>query len=117
MEILAFILTALVALEHFYILYLEMFALSSPAARRIFRLSEQDLANPKIRVLFANQGLYNGFLAAGLMFSLLVQQVTLTCFFLICVIIAAIYGAITANNGILFKQGLPAVLSLAAYFF
>ncbi|BFU60545.1 MULTISPECIES: DUF1304 domain-containing protein [Rodentibacter] len=116
MEILASILTALVALEHFYILYLEMFALNSPVARRIFKLTEQDLANPKIKVLFANQGLYNGFLAAGLVFSLSVQQVALTYFFLICVIIAAIYGAITANKGILFKQGLPAVLAFAAYF-
>lgn len=116
MEILAHILTALVAIEHFYILYLEMFALNSPTARRIFSLSEQDLANAKIKTLFANQGLYNGFLAAGLVFSLLMQQIAFTYFFLTSVIIAAIYGAFTANKGILLKQGLPAVLALTAYF-
>lgn len=111
---LAAILTALVAVEHFYILYLEMGALDSAAARRIFRLNEADLANPKIRTLFANQGLYNGFLAAGLIFSLLIQQPSLGCFFLMCVIIAAIYGAFTAHRSIFVKQGLPAVLALIA---
>lgn len=68
MSILAYILTTLVALEHFYIMYLEMFALNSPKARQIFNLDEQTAINPKIQLLFANQGLYNGFLASGLIF-------------------------------------------------
>ncbi|KMK51151.1 membrane protein [[Actinobacillus] muris] len=112
---LADILTVLVAVEHFYILYLEIFALDSAAARRIFRLDDSDLANPKIRTLFANQGLYNGFLGAGLVFSLWIQQPLVIDFFLICVIIAAVYGAFTANRSILFKQGLPAVLAFIAH--
>ena len=115
MSILAYILTTLVALEHFYIMYLEMFALNSPKARKIFNLDEQTASNPKIQLLFANQGLYNGFLAAGLIFSLCFPQSTVTYFFLSCVILAAVYGAISAKNkGILMKQGLPAVLALVA---
>ncbi|MDY6216321.1 DUF1304 domain-containing protein [Actinobacillus porcinus] len=115
MSILAYILITLVALEHFYIMYLEMFALNSPKARQIFNLDEQTANNPKIQLLFANQGLYNGFLAAGLIFSLCIQQSTVTYFFLSCVIVAAVYGAISAKNkGILIKQGMPAVLALVA---
>lgn len=110
---LAYILTTLVALEHFYIMYLEMFALNSPKARQIFNLDEQTASNPKIQLLFANQGLYNGFLAAGIIFSLCIQQSAVTYFFLSCVIVAAVYGAISAKNkGILIKQGMPAVLAL-----
>lgn len=115
MSILAYILTTLVALEHFYIMYLEMFALNSPKARKIFNLDEQTATDPKILLLFANQGLYNGFLAAGIIFSLCIQQSAVTFFFLICVIVAAVYGAISAKNkGILIKQGMPAVLALIA---
>ncbi|QEM89093.1 DUF1304 domain-containing protein [Glaesserella parasuis] len=118
MSILAYILTTLVALEHFYIMYLEMFALNSPKARQIFNLDEQTARNPKIQLLFANQGLYNGFLAAGLIFSLCIQQSTVTNFFLSCVIVAAVYGAISAKNkGILIKQGAPAVLALVVSLF
>lgn len=117
MLILAYILTTLVALEHFYIMYLEMFALNISKARKIFNLDEQTATNPKIQLLFANQGLYNGFLAAGLIYSLCIQQSAVTYFFLCCVIIAAVYGAISAKNkGILIKQGLPAVLALVANF-
>lgn len=115
LTILAYGLTILVALEHFYIMYLEMFALNSPKARAIFQLDEHTANQPKIRLLFANQGLYNGFLAAGLLFSLWLQQHPVICFFLLCVITAAVYGAASANNrGILFKQGLPAALALIA---
>lgn len=111
---LAYILTILVALEHFYILYLEMFALDSQTARRIFQLDDTSVNNPKVRTLFANQGLYNGFIGAGLLFSLFTSQPSMTYFFLSCVIIAAVYGSFTANRSILIKQGLPAVLALVA---
>ncbi|SUT88523.1 Predicted membrane protein [[Actinobacillus] rossii] len=117
MLIIAYILIILVALEHFYIMYLEMFALNSPKARQIFNLDEQTATNPKIQLLFANQGLYNGFLAAGIIFSLCIQQSPVTYFFLICVIVAAVYGALSSKNrGILIKQGMPAVLALVANF-
>ncbi|ATW45097.1 DUF1304 domain-containing protein [Glaesserella parasuis] len=118
MSILAYILTTLVALEHFYIMYLEMFALNSPKARLIFNLDEQTASNPKIQLLFANQGLYNRFLAAGIIFSLCIQQSAVTYFFLSCVIVAAVYGAIsTKNKGVLIKQGVPAVLALVVSLF
>ena len=113
MEILAHILTALVAIEHFYILYLEMFAIESKSAKRIFGLTDEFIAQPKVKVMFANQGLYNGFLAAGIIFGYAINQISVIYFFLSCVIIAAVFGAISAkNNGILVKQGLPAVLAL-----
>ena len=116
MEILAHILTALVALEHFYILYLEMFAIESKSAKRIFGLTDEFIAQPKVKVMFANQGLYNGFLAAGIIFGYAINQISVVYFFLSCVIVAAIFGAVTAKNkGILVKQGLPAVLALLLY--
>ncbi|OOF50313.1 hypothetical protein BKK54_06605 [Rodentibacter genomosp. 1] len=112
MEILAHILTALVALEHFYILYLEMFAIEGKTAKRIFGLTDEFVAQQKVKVMFANQGLYNGFLAAGIIFGYVIQQISVIYFFLVCVVIAAIFGSITANKGILVKQGLPAVLAM-----
>ena len=117
MLIVAYILITLVAIEHFYIMYLEMFALDSLQARKIFNLDERAVNDPKIKVLFANQGLYNGFLAAGIIFSLFIQQSAVISFFLFCVIVAAIYGAMsTKNKGILLKQGVPAVLAILINF-
>ncbi|PVX32119.1 putative membrane protein [Pasteurella langaaensis DSM 22999] len=117
MLIVAYILITLVAIEHFYIMYLEMFALDSLQARKIFNLDERAVNDPKIKVLFANQGLYNRFLAAGIIFSLFIQQSAVISFFLFCVIVAAIYGAMsTKNKGILLKQGVPAVLAILINF-
>lgn len=114
MATLAFILTLLVAIEHFYILYLEMFAIESAKAKKIFNLSEDFIAQPKVKIMFANQGLYNGFLAAGLCWGLISQQFSVVMFFLICVMIAGIYGAFTANRSIFIKQALPAILAILA---
>ncbi|MGI1804311.1 DUF1304 domain-containing protein [Exiguobacterium sp. TDN 0502] len=111
MSILATVFVLLVSLEHFYILALEMFFLSSKAARRTFGLTDEAIASQQIRTLFANQGLYNGFLAAGLLFGLIREDVAVQLFFLACVIIAALYGALTANRSILLKQGVPAILA------
>ncbi|MBV1777246.1 DUF1304 domain-containing protein [Burkholderiaceae bacterium DAT-1] len=106
------IVTALVALLHVYILVLEMFLWTKPAGRKAFRLSAEQAEATK--VLAANQGLYNGFLAAGLMWGLLLgdagTQVKL--FFLACVLVAGIYGSLTASRKILFIQGLPAAIGL-----
>ena len=112
MATLALVLTVLVALEHFYILYLEIFAIDSAAAKRTFGLTDEFLKEPKVKVLFANQGLYNGFLASGILFGLFLEQNSVIYFFLSCVIIAAIYGAFSANRSIFIKQGLPAILAL-----
>lgn len=113
---LAYLLTYLVAIEHFYIFYLETFAINSPKAKRIFNLDDAFICQPKVKVLFANQGLYNGFLGAGLILAHCLNQFAMVYFFLICVVIAAVFGAVSAKNkGILLKQGLPALMALMAY--
>lgn len=115
METLAVIFTLLVAIEHVYIMLLEMLFSTSKTAQRTFGLTEDFLKNPRVKTLFANQGLYNGFLAAGLFWGALFAPASynqsIRLFFLACVIIAAVLGAITSNKGILVKQGLPAVVA------
>lgn len=116
MIIVSTILVALVALEHIYILALEMFMWTTPRARKAFGTTQQFAQETKS--LAANQGLYNGFLAAGLIWGLLHPNDTfafqLQLFFLICVGVAAIYGSITSKKSILFMQGLPAFVAILA---
>jgi putative membrane protein len=105
------IASAVVALIHLYILVLEMFLWTKPAGRRAFGLTPE-FAQAS-RVLAANQGLYNGFLAAGLVWSLLPgAPAGVGVFFLCCVLVAGVYGAATASRKILFVQALPAALAL-----
>lgn len=108
------ILIALVAIEHLYILYIEMFAWETKG-KATFKTLSPDLFKPT-KALAANQGLYNGFLAAGLIWSLLIENkewsFNIAVFFLVCVIVAGIYGAITASKNIFIKQGLPALIAL-----
>jgi putative membrane protein len=110
------ILVGLVALEHLYILYLEMFAWTTPRVRRIFGTTAAFAEES--RALAANQGLYNGFLAAGLLWSILHPQpevgLQLQLFFLGCVLVAAVYGGLTAKRSILAVQGGPALVALAS---
>jgi len=108
--LLARVLIGLVALIHVYILVLEMF-LWKTRARRIFRTTQEQAE--ATAVLAANLGLYNGFLAAGLIWSL-ATTLDRAPFFLICVAVAGIYGAITANRRIVFVQTVPAAAALAA---
>lgn len=112
---LAKILVALVAVEHLYILWLEMFAWTTKG-RKVFRSLAPELFE-KTRSLAANQGLYNGFLAAGLIWSLVITNTEwaehIALFFLSCVFIAGLYGGITTMKGILVKQALPAALAIA----
>ncbi|MBX3695539.1 MAG: DUF1304 domain-containing protein [Steroidobacteraceae bacterium] len=107
------VLVGLVALIHVYILVLEMFLWDRPAGLRAFGLTPERAAASK--VLAANQGLYNGFLAAGLAWGLLLGErgTPVKLFFLGCIIIAGLYGAATASRKILFVQALPAALALA----
>ena len=102
----------LVALIHIYILVLEMFLWTKPAGRKAFGLS-QEFAN-QTKVLGANQGLYNGFLAAGLIFSLTQgpSGYAFKLFLLACVLVAGLYGAATASKKILFVQAMPAAIAL-----
>lgn len=115
----AMILVGLVALEHVYILILEMFLWTTPRARRTFGTTESFARESKS--LAANQGLYNGFLAAGLVWGLLHPDAStgyqIQVFFLICVWVAAIYGGLTAKKSILYVQGIPAAAALIAVLF
>ena len=113
MLMLANAVIALIALIHVYIMVLEMFLWDKPYGLRAFGQTQQAASASK--VLAANQGLYNGFLAAGLFWglSLGTQGFGVKVFFLSCVMIAGIYGAATANRKILFIQALPAALGLA----
>ncbi len=116
MLIAAIVLAALVALLHVYFLVLEMFFWTKPLGRKAFGL-KADFAEQS-KTLAANQGLYNGFLAAGLLWGL-VQGAggagrPWLVFFLGCVIVAGVYGALTVSRKILFVQGVPALLALAA---
>ena len=112
MDIAAAIVIALVALLHGYFLVLEMFLWTRPIGLKTF--GQTKAAAEASRVLAANQGLYNGFLAAGLLWGLSLGQegFGVKVFFLVCVMIAGVYGAATANPRILFVQALPAALGL-----
>ena len=110
MLMLAKLLVALVAALHLYFLVLEMFLWTAPAGRRAFGTTPEFAEASK--TLAANQGLYNGFLAAGLLCGLGHAGRSVTTFFLVCVIVAGVYGAITVSRKILFVQALPAALAL-----
>lgn len=108
------ILVAFVALLHLLFLVLEMFLWTKPFGRRTFGLS-RELAEAT-KGLAANQGLYNGFLAAGLIWGLVTGAFDVKVFFLACVIVAGIFGAITAKRSILFIQALPALFALVTVY-
>ncbi len=113
------ILVALIALIHFYFLYLEMFLWTKPAGMKIFGRTPEQARDSA--VLAANQGLYNGFLAAGLFWGLAHPNpefgFQIQVFFLGCVLVAGIYGGLTANKKILKIQAAPALIALILAFF
>lgn len=112
MSTLSMIAVAIVALLHVYFLVLEMFLWTKPAGLRAFGLTPEKAESS--RVLAMNQGLYNGFLAAGLFWSLVAAHdgSMIAIFFLTCVFVAGVFGAVTANRKILYVQALPAVIAL-----
>lgn len=112
MSIAANILVAAVALLHLYFLVLEMFLWDKPAGLKAFGQTLE--AARASKVLAANQGLYNGFLAAGLVWGLALGAggTSVKVFFLVCVLVAGIFGAVTASRKILFVQALPAAVAL-----
>ena len=109
---LAIVVVAIVAIVHVYILVLEMFLWDKPLGHRAFGMDPAFAAQTK--VLAANQGLYNGFLAAGLLWSLFLgaEGEPMRIFFLSCVLVAGVYGAATASRRILFVQAVPAAIGL-----
>ncbi|MCW3122659.1 MAG: hypothetical protein JWQ38_2151 [Flavipsychrobacter sp.] len=114
MKLIAELLIGFVALEHLYILWLEMFAWTTKG-KQTFKSFPADLFE-QTKGLAANQGLYNGFLSAGLIWSLLICDAgwsnNVAVFFLSCVIIAGIYGALTVQRSIFFVQATPAIIAL-----
>jgi putative membrane protein len=118
MRILANTLVTIVAIMHFGFMFLEMFLWTKPTGMRVFRNTLEKARDTA--VLAANQGLYNGFLAAGLVFGLLHPQDSvgyqLKIFFLLCVVVAGIYGAYSVSRRIFYIQALPAILALIALY-
>ena len=112
MDAIAAVLVAGVAALHAWFLVLEMFLWTKPAGLRTFRNTPEKAETT--RVLAANQGLYNGFLAAGLLWGLVTAQWDVVVFFLLCVVVAALYGAWSVSRRIFYVQGLPAIAALAA---
>lgn len=114
MSLLSQLIIGLIAVLHLYILWLEMFAWTT-RGRKVFKTIPADQFE-KTKVMAANQGLYNGFLAAGLIWSLCITDVTwsknIAIFFIACVLVAGVYGALTASKRIFFVQGIPAILGL-----
>lgn len=114
MTVVADIVVALVALLHLYFLVLEMFLWTKPLGLKTFRMTAEKAIDSA--VLAANQGLYNGFLAAGLLWGLLYPApevaVNIKTFFLICVIIAGLYGGYSVSRRIVLVQALPGLIAL-----
>ena len=112
MSTVAVVLLVLVGLLHLYFLVLEMFLWTRPLGLKTFRNTPEKAEIT--RVLAANQGLYNGFLAAGLFYAIATNSREFALFFLACVVVAALYGAYSVNKRIFLVQALPALLALAA---
>jgi putative membrane protein len=112
MRFIALLLVAIVALSHVGFLVLEMFYWNDPVGHRIFETTPEFASQSA--VLAANQGLYNGFLAAGLLWGLLTGRRDVKVFFLCCVIVAGVYGGLTAKMSILYVQAAPALAALLA---
>jgi len=112
MTLITIILVAFVAFEHFYFLILEMFMWTKPKGIKAFGLKSKQFAE-ETKVLAANQGLYNGFLAAGLIFAIIENDIRIAIFFLVCVILAGIFGAYSTKQIKLFYvQAVPAIIAL-----
>jgi putative membrane protein len=116
MDVISKILVGIVALEHLYILYLEMFLWTTPRGLKSFGTTKEQAESSK--TLAANQGLYNGFLAAGLIWGIFHPDIAVgkqvEIFFLGCVIVAGLYGGFTVKRSILMIQALPAAIALVA---
>lgn len=105
------VMISIVGILHVGFLILESFLWTTPTGKKIFHMTDQ--AAEATKVLAMNQGLYNGFLAAGLFWGAYTGDVKISTFFLVCVIVAGIVGALTASKTIIFVQALPAVIALA----
>ncbi|MCL4161053.1 UNVERIFIED_CONTAM: hypothetical protein GTU68_060105 [Idotea baltica] len=117
MKIITIVLIAFVAIEHIYFLVLEMFMWTKPKGIKTFGLKSKQFAE-ETKVLAANQGLYNGFIAAGLIYSIIENHIKFSAFFLICVTIAGIYGSYSTKKIKLFYvQSIPAIIAIISLLF
>ena len=116
MSIITLILASLVALEFFYILYLETIATTSAATARVFGMSQEELERQSVKTLFKNQGVYNGLIAVLVLLAVFTQDSFWMAIFMIYIILVAAYGAMTSDLKILFKQGGLAILTLISLF-
>ena len=117
MSIITLILATLVALEHFYIMYLEIFATQSDSTSRVFNMTKDELQRESVSKLFKNQGIYNGLIAVFMLYGVFTANATVVTIFLLNVVLAATYGALTANKKIILTQGGLAILALITHLF
>ena len=119
MSIITTILTILVALLFFYIMYLETFATDSNSTSRVFNITKEELKRPSLNVLFKNQGVYNGLLGVALLYGSFISKnpKEIVGMLLVYIILVAIYGGVTSDKKIILKQGGLPILALISLFF
>ena len=119
MNIITTILTVLVALLFFYIMYLETFATDSNSTSRVFNITKEELKRPSLNVLFKNQGVYNGLIGVGLLYGTFFSKnlKEIVGLLLVYIILVAIYGGVTSDKKIILKQGGLPILALISLFF
>ena len=117
MSIFTVVLAILVAIEFFYIMYLETFATASKTTARVFNMTQEELEKESVNTLFKNQGVYNGLIAVLVLLAVFTQDSFWLASFMIYIILVAVYGAMTSDLKILFKQGGLAILTLISLFF
>ena len=119
MSTLTSILVVLVALEFFYIMYLETIATSSDATSRVLNMTKDELNRSSVQTLFKNQGVYNGLIGVGLLYSVFISgaSLELSRLLLVYIILVALYGSLTSDKKIILKQGGLAILALITTFF
>ena len=119
MNIISIILTLLVAVLFFYIMYLETFATDSDSTSRVFNISKEELKRPNLNILFKNQGIYNGLLGVALLYGTFISKnpKEIVGLLLVYIILVAIYGGLTSDKKIILKQGGLPILALISLFF
>lgn len=119
MSIISTVLIVLVALEFFYIMYLETFANTSDATSRVFNMAKEELKRSSVSTLFKNQGIYNGLIGVGLLYSVFLSTASLEIsrLLLVYIVLVALYGSLTSDKKIIFTQGGLAILALISTFF
>lgn len=119
MNIISTILTVLVAVLFFYIMYLETFATDSDSTSRVFNISKEELKRPNLNILFKNQGIYNGLLGVALLYGTFISKnpKEIVGLLLVYIILVAIYGGLTSDKKIILKQGGLPILALLSLLF